>query len=83
MTDRTEGFVHGASGADQHVRVAPHITGNQYRLADGAIAGGNLGMPGGKGPGRPLAVHTESPPSAFDLVLFPLGDIVTDVVNEG
>src|SRR3989304_8210285 len=54
-----EGFAHRLLGADGDEGVASHVAGDEHGLPDGAIALGDVGMPGREGPRGALAVDDE------------------------
>ena len=76
-----KGFREGFFGANQHVRVTPHIPGYQYWLAGLPVSFRHLRMMRRKGPGRALAVDAELPGCAVHGVGLQFGDVVGHVVN--
>src|SRR5688572_10637082 len=81
VAGRAEGLLVSAGGADEDERVAPHVPGDDHRLADATVALGDLRMTRRVGARRALAVHADPQPLAAALEGLELGDVVADVVD--
>ena len=77
-----EGFLHGLLSPHKHVGARPHIAGDQYGLARLAELLRQRRVAGREGAGGPLAVDAEGHLFPVHDVLFDLGDVVADVVDE-
>src|SRR5581483_3328114 len=77
VAGRPEGPLERARLAREHEARRAHAAGDEHRLPDGGVDGGDLRRAGGEGARRALAVH-EHAPAAVRLLL---RDVVGDVVD--
>ena len=82
MARAAESFFHGGFGSDEQIRIAPHVAGNQHRLAELLVSRGYLRMTRSEGAGRAFAMDAESALLTLDDMLFNFRNIVADVVNQ-
>ena len=83
VAGRAEGLAHGRRRVPaQQPALAAHVAGDDDRLADVAVLGGDVGATRAEGPGRPFAVHPHGALDPVDHVRLALGDVVGHVVDE-
>ena len=77
-----EALIHRALSADEHKGIATHVAGDQDGLSNPAILLWDGWMSGREGACGSFAMDAETPHLAVDDILFDLGDVVTDIIDQ-
>jgi hypothetical protein len=82
VTTTPKGVRHAPVLTGQHPTRSPHISWDEYRLADLTVAVGHFGVSGWKCSRGSFAVHPNLAIHAACVVTFELGNVMSDIVDQ-